>query len=90
MASPSTHRPARSGWVYVLTNPAYAGLVKIGHTARDPETRAAELSSGTGVPARFAVAYAHQVKDHEALEGLAHGRLAAYRGDAIERSWIHV
>ena len=74
-------RPARrSGWVYVLTNPAYSGLVKVGHTARDPETRAAELST-TGVPARFVVAYAHQVKDHEALEGLAHGRLAAYRAN---------
>ena len=72
---------ARPGWVYVLTNPAYSGLVKIGHTARHPETRAAELSSGTGVPARFVVAWAHQVTDHEALEGITHGRLAACRAN---------
>lgn len=72
----------RPGWVYVLTNPAFPGLVKVGHTARHPETRAAELSNVTGVPARFAVAYAHQVKDHEALEGLTHGRLDAYRTNA--------
>ena len=71
----------RPGWVYVLTNPAYVGLVKVGHTARHPETRAAELSSGTGVPARFVVAWAHQVTDHEALEGIAHGRLAACRAN---------
>ena len=82
MASPSIRSPARSGWVYVLTNPAFPGLVKVGHTARHPETRAAELSSVTGVPARFAVAYAHQVKDHEAVEGLTHGRLDAYRTNA--------
>ena len=79
MASHSTRKPGRPGWVYVLTNPAYTGLVKVGHTDRHPETRAAELSAVTGVPARFIVAYAHQVTDHEALEGIAHGRLAACR-----------
>ena len=67
------------GWVYVLTNPAMPGLVKVGHTARTPEVRAAELSAATGVPGRFAVAWSHPVQDHEALEGLAHGRLARYR-----------
>ena len=71
----------RPGFVYVLTNPAYAGLVKIGHTSRDPETRAAELSAGTGVPARFIVAWSHPVRDHEALEALAHGRLAKCRAN---------
>lgn len=74
--------PARLGWVYVLTNPAFPGLVKIGHTARHPATRAAELSNATGVPARFAVAWAHQVKDHAALEELTHRRLDACRTNA--------
>jgi hypothetical protein len=58
------------------------GLVKIGHTARDPQTRAAELSAATGVPGRFTVAWSHPVRDHEAVEGLAHGRLARYRVNA--------
>ncbi len=71
----------KSGFVYILTNPAYANLVKIGHTARDPNTRAAELSAGTGVPARFVVAWSHPVKDHEALEGIVHGRLARCRAN---------
>lgn len=71
----------RPGYVYILTNPAYAGLVKIGHTARDPQTRAAELSAGTGVPARFVVAWSHAVTDHEMLEGIVHGRLARCRAN---------
>ena len=70
------------GYIYILTNPAMPGLVKIGHTARDPQTRAAELSAATGVPGRFVVAWAHPVCDHEALEGLAHGRLNRYRVNA--------
>ena len=57
------------------------GLVKIGHTARAPEVRAAELTAATGVPARFVVAYSHPVRDHEALEGIAHGRLARCRAN---------
>ncbi len=69
------------GYVYILTNPAMPGLVKIGHTARHPQTRAAELTAATGVPARFVVAWAHPVRDHEALEALAHGRLARCRAN---------
>jgi hypothetical protein len=37
---PSARSP---GWVYVLTNPAIPGRVKIGCTARTPEIRAAGL-----------------------------------------------
>ena len=71
--------PPFSGYVYILTNPAMPSLVKIGHTSRHPVTRAAELSAATGVPGRFTVAWSHPVRDHETLEGLAHGRLARYR-----------
>jgi hypothetical protein len=71
--------PKQQGHVYILNNQAMPGLVKIGHTARTPEIRAAELSAATGVPGRFVVAWSHPVRDHEALEALAHGRLARYR-----------
>ena len=67
------------GYVYILINATMPGLVKICHTARTPELRAAELSAATGVPGRITVAWAHPVRDHEAMEGLAHGRLARYR-----------
>ncbi|PIY04238.1 MAG: hypothetical protein COZ20_06175 [Gallionellales bacterium CG_4_10_14_3_um_filter_54_96] len=46
-----------SGYVYVLLNQSLPGCVKIGKTTRDTATRAAELSSATGVPTPFMVAY---------------------------------
>jgi hypothetical protein len=45
------------GFVYVLINPSLPSYVKIGKTTKDPSIRAAELSSATGVPTPFYVAY---------------------------------
>ena len=36
-------------FIYIMTNPAYPGYVKIGATQRDVELRRKELSSQTGV-----------------------------------------
>jgi hypothetical protein len=69
----------RRGWVYVLTNRAMPGLVKIGCTKRTPEERARELSDKTGVPAPFVVAWSWPVSDWEAVERLTHNRLDACR-----------
>jgi hypothetical protein len=68
-----------SGYIYILTNPAFPGLVKIGHTGRTPQIRAAELSAATGLPAPFTVAWSHQVTDHAALEAIVHARLGNCR-----------
>jgi hypothetical protein len=46
-----------NGYVYILMNPSMSGLVKIGKTQREPEERAKELSSTTGVPTPFTVVY---------------------------------
>jgi len=46
-----------TGYVYILINPSMDNLVKIGKTNRDPELRAKELSSTTGVPTPFIVVY---------------------------------
>ena len=70
---------SRSGWVYVLTNPAMHGLVKIGCTGRTPEDRARELSGATGVPAPFVVAWAWPVSDWHTVEGLTHDKLGLCR-----------
>lgn len=44
-----------AGWLYVLTNPAMPGLVKIGYSQEaDPKVRFRQLSAATGVPERFA------------------------------------
>ena len=47
----------KEGWVYVLTNEAMPGIVKVGHTMNDPVIRAETLSGDTGVPLPFDVAY---------------------------------
>jgi hypothetical protein len=70
---------SRRGWVYILTNRAMPGLVKIGCTRRSPEDRVRELSSATGVPAPFEVAWAWPVSDWKAVEALTHNRLGVCR-----------
>ena len=60
------------GIVYILTNPAMPGLVKIGKTSRDSmEKRLVELYS-TGVPVPFECEYAARVKDASYAEQAFH------------------
>jgi hypothetical protein len=60
------------GFVYVLTNPAMPGLVKIGCTdAEDAGTRIAQLYT-TGVPLPFEIAFAARVDDHLSVERALH------------------
>jgi hypothetical protein len=42
-----------AGFVYVLSNPAFPGLLKIGFTTRSVEQRITELNASTSVPAPF-------------------------------------
>lgn len=76
------------GWLYLLTNPAMPGLVKIGMTTRSPEERAQELAS-TGVPMPFHVAAAWAVDDVRAAERDAHEALARYRVND-QREWFRL
>ncbi len=59
---------AEPGHIYVLVNPSIEGLVKIGKTTRDPESRAKELSQATGVATPFYAAFSIQVNDCHAAE----------------------
>lgn len=63
-------------YIYVLLNPSLKGLLKIGRTNRSPEERAQELSTSTGVPQPFIVAYECIVSDGVAAEKLIHEELA--------------
>ncbi|WP_024461838.1 MULTISPECIES: GIY-YIG nuclease family protein [Marinimicrobium] len=67
------------GYIYVLSNPAIKGMVKIGFTRGDVDTRAKELSVGTGVPAPYEVEHFHLTKDVELLERAVHAKLASHR-----------
>lgn len=64
-----------SGYVYVLLNQSLPGCVKIGKTTRDTATRAAELSSATGVPTPFMVAYDAYFDDCDHAEAYVHALL---------------
>ena len=58
--------------VYVLTNEAMPGLVKIGKTSHDnPETRVNQLYT-TGVPVPFTIEYACRVLDAREVERVLH------------------
>lgn len=67
--------PSAPGWVYILTNEAMPGLVKIGCTTRNPKERAAELSSSSGVPLPFVVGWARAVSDCAYVEKAVHRML---------------
>lgn len=60
------------GYVYVMINPSYEGLVKIGKTTKEPEDRAKELSSATGVATPFIVVYKRMFNDCNIAEKTIH------------------
>ncbi len=66
---------AEPGFLYVLINPSMDGLVKIGKTTRDPEDRIKELSSPTGVPTPFQLAYKVAFSNCTWAEEYVHTRL---------------
>lgn len=70
-----------SGIVYVLTNPAMPGIVKVGKTTRENvETRLNELESTGVVP--FECAYAARVADEADVEKAFHIAFSPYRIEA--------
>lgn len=60
------------GFVYALINPSLSGVVKVGKTTKDPSERAKELSSATGVPTPFSVAYQIYVTNCSHAEAYIH------------------
>ena len=56
------------GHVYVLQNPAFPHLLKIGFTTRTPEERAEELSRHSGVPTPYRVVFSEFFEDCYAAE----------------------
>lgn len=64
-----------SGVIYVLINPAMPGLSKVGKTTRSSELRAAELSSTSGVPSPFIIAFQQPVADCDFAELWVHTEL---------------
>ncbi len=59
------------GWVYVITNKAMPGLVKVGFSTKDPDLRAKELGN-TGAPHPYKVQYEVLVEHPYGVEQKAH------------------
>ena len=76
------------GFVYVLSNEAFQGLLKIGFSRKVPSERAAELDT-TGVPSPFVVEYYCLVDGDSELEAKVH-RLLASKRHRNEREFFRV
>ena len=63
------------GFLYVLINPSMPGLAKVGKTTRNPTDRMAELSSATGVPSPFMLAFQQPVAECDSAELWVHREL---------------
>jgi hypothetical protein len=66
------------GWIYIITNPAMPGLVKVGYSTKDPTIRAKELGT-TGNPHPYRVIYDALVVGPYTAEQRLHSALAHYQ-----------
>lgn len=66
------------GYVYVLSNPAMPGVVKIGRSKNGGKSRASALYQ-TGVPTPFILEFEILVDDSAGVESMAHQKLAEKR-----------
>jgi hypothetical protein len=55
--TPESYGSGSQGYVYVMVNPSLPDMVKIGMTTKDPNERAKELSTATGVPTPFMLVF---------------------------------
>jgi hypothetical protein len=79
------------GYLYALTNRAFANsLIKIGHTTKKPDIRAKEISSATGVPDPFDIAFAFKVYDCKEAETKIHRTLKTYRNNNNREFFIDI
>ena len=60
------------GYIYILSNPAMPGVLKIGFTTRSVDQRASEISSSTGIPEPFNVEFWQITEMPEIVENAIH------------------
>ena len=68
----------RAGTVYILSNPSFKGLLKVGRTTMDAEERAAALWT-SGVPTPFEVVFEVFTDKASKVETETHKYLSEYR-----------
>lgn len=65
--------------IYVLSNPTYPGLLKIGYTRKEIGIRIKDLSKATGVPTPFKLEYIFKCSNGMVLESEIHRHLKEFR-----------
>jgi|AntRauTorcE11897_2_1112592.scaffolds.fasta_scaffold06125_5 hypothetical protein len=81
----SSNKP---GYVYVLENESFPGLVKIGMTTqKNVESRVRQIS--TGVPTPFHIAYQAKVNDPATIEKAIHKKFDEFRFSK-NREWFEI
>jgi hypothetical protein len=66
--------------IYVMSNPTFPGLLKIGYTGKEIEIRRKDLSKATGIPTPFKVEFVYKLHSRgEELEREIHSYLKEYR-----------
>jgi hypothetical protein len=73
-----------SGFVYVLSNPAFRGVLKIGFTTRSIEDRISELNASTSVPAPFELIAYYACQNPQKDERTVHLALSSCRAPGKE------
>ena len=68
-----------AGFVYIMSNPAFPDLIKIGKSTRDPTVERVKELNQTGVPEKFKVEYYAFVEDEDYLERAVHTRFDQHR-----------
>ncbi len=64
------------GWVYIISNRAMPGILKIGYSTKDPKLRADELNH-TGSPHPYVVEYEMLIEEPYQIEQRIHKMLSA-------------
>lgn len=65
--------------IYVMSNPTYPGLLKIGYTRKEIGIRIKDLSKATGVPTPFKLEYVFKCYNGLQLESDIHKHLKDFR-----------
>ena len=68
-----------AGFIYIMSNPAFPNLLKIGKSTKDPTKYRVNELNQTGVPEPFKVDYYAFVEDEDDLERMVHDELASQR-----------
>lgn len=66
------------GWIYIISNEAMPGIVKIGYSTKDPKLRAEELNH-TGSPHPYIVEYEILIEEPFQMEQKVHKILSSKR-----------